>query len=62
MRKAIPPSIGMQGGGQQPEVPPDGGGGAAFIKWLPRKKRVIVRSSFSLIKQVILAIKIQNKQ
>ncbi len=34
----MPPSIGTQGGGQQPGAPAGGGGGAAIVKVVTKSK------------------------
>ncbi len=42
----MPPSIGTQGGGQQPGLPPGGGGGAAKITVLQTKQNIVIKSDF----------------
>jgi len=44
IKKVIPPSIGIQGGGQQPGDPAGGGGGADNKNWLPN----IIRDKVSI--------------
>ena len=49
INKDMPPSIGIQGGGQHPGTPPAGGGGGGPAKHMAVKPNVNINNNINLV-------------